>query len=82
MDESLTKCQELILKIFGLFYSRKTCFNINKRFVNEICTDFMTETDDSPCSFVDEKRVGQRICTARDFARNDCSKKPEIKVNT
>ena len=42
----------------------------------------MTETDDSPCSFVDEKRVGQRICTARDFARNDCSKKPEIKVNT
>ena len=85
MDESLTKCQELILKIFGLIgenFSRRKNFYINDRFVNDICTDFMTETDPaSPCSFVDEKRSGQRICTARDFERKDCSKHANIKVN-
>ena len=51
------------------------------RFVNDICTDFMTETDPtSPCSFVDEKRSGQRICTEYDFKRKDCSKHVKIKV--
>jgi len=52
----------------------------NVRFVNDICTDFMTETDPaSPCSFVDEKRSGQRICTEYDFKRKDCSKHANIK---
>ena len=54
---------------------------ITLRFVNDICTDFMTETDPaSPCSFVDEKRSGQRICTEVGFKRKDCSKHANIKV--
>ena len=51
------------------------------RFVNDFCTDFMTETDPaSPYSFVDEKRTGQRICTEVDFKRKGCSKHANIKV--
>ena len=92
MDESFTKCQELILKMakeLAAIYEGKPSsffldivyFKIIYRFVNDICTDFMTETDPaSPCSFVDEKRSGQRICTEIDFKRKDCSKNVDIKV--
>lgn len=57
-------------------------FAANQEFVNEICTDFMTENDEtSPCCF--EETCGHsrhlRVCTARDFNRNDCSRNVAVK---